>query len=55
MNKEGCKNCARLMRIVNNGTMFCTTDKGILYFVDDEWFKENNCENKVNEFTLKSN
>lgn len=51
----GCKECARLLRVVNNGTKFCVTEKGVLYFVADDWYKENNCENKVNEFCLKSN
>ena len=52
-NNKGCKGCAKLVQIVNTDAKFCTTNKGVLYVVDDKYYSDNNCDEKVNYVTLK--
>ena len=36
-----------------NSTKFCTTEEGVLYLVDAQWYSDNTCDEKINEFKLK--
>lgn len=51
--ENSCEKCARLLKIVNSRTKFCVTEKGILYFVDEDWYKKNDCKEQVNKFCLR--
>lgn len=50
--KNTCENCARLLKIINTDNKFCVNEKGLLYIVGNSWYKENNCNEKVDKFYL---
>ena len=54
--RKGCKGCARLLRIVNScekSQKFCTTEKGVLYLVDNDYYLKNDCNEYCKEFKLE--
>lgn len=53
MNGNGCNGCARSVRIVNGGQVFCIDRPGVIYFVDTKWIEENGCSKRCSEILIK--